>query len=202
MRFRIGSRHVTLRDALKALLVSVLLRTPTTRSVCEDFSTLNDNASTREFWHAYAAAARISRKKYTVFRFGDSDKLADELMTLILAGKKRATTSLLRDFAAPDQPMPKPGSFGVVVDGRNVPRCIIRTTDVSVKRLCDVDEDFARDEGGGDRSLAWWRASHERYFRRQGAREGFAIDGGTKVVLVRFEVVWPPKFTQPHAGWA
>jgi uncharacterized protein YhfF len=32
----------------------------------------------------------------------------------------------------------------------------------------DVDQAFAFDEGEGDRSLAYWRAAHRRYFSRQG----------------------------------
>jgi uncharacterized protein YhfF len=162
---------------------------------------VNDEQKARQFWNAYATAARATTGKYTVFRFGDSDELADELVALILAGKKRATTSLVRDFTSLGQPLPEPGNFGVVVDGRNAPRCVIRTTDVSVKPLREVDEDFARDEGGGDRSLAWWRASHARYFKRQGSRDGFSVDDNTQVVLVRFEVVWPPEFANRHAGW-
>lgn len=162
---------------------------------------MSDDASTRRFWGAYAAAAHLTGANYRVFRFGDSDILANELATLVLAGKKRATSSLLRDFSALGQPTPTPGDFGIVVDGSNTPRCIVRTTDVSVKPLRDVDEEFAHDEGGGDCSLAWWRASHARYFKRQGAREGFSVDDGTKIVLVRFKVVWPPEYTHGGAGW-
>jgi uncharacterized protein YhfF len=31
-----------------------------------------------------------------------------------------------------------------------------------------VDAGFARDEGEGDRSLAYWRGAHREYFGRQG----------------------------------
>ncbi len=162
---------------------------------------MRDDENTRQFWSAYAAAAQLASTNYTVFRFGDNEMLADELAALVLAGKKRATSSLLRDFGAFSQPMPKPGDFGIVVDGHNAPQCVVRTTEVSVKQLGNVDEQFASEEGGGDRSLAWWRASHARYFRRQGARQGFNVDDSTEVVLVRFEVVWPPQYTREHAGW-
>jgi uncharacterized protein YhfF len=87
--------------------------------------------------------------------------------------------------------MPKPGDHVVVVDGKNSPRCIVRILNVNIKPLCEVDEGFASDEGGGDRSLEWWRSAYARYFSRQGAREGFAVDDATVVILERFEVVWP-----------
>ncbi len=145
----------------------------------------------QQFWDAYAASARVGVETFTVVRFGDSSDLADELATQVVAGEKRATTNLLRDYTELGKPMPKPGCFGVVIDGKNSPRCIVHILQVDIKPLGDVDESFARDEGGGDRSLEWWQSAHARYFKRQGAREGFAVDDGTEVILARFEVVWP-----------
>jgi uncharacterized protein YhfF len=34
------------------------------------------------------------------------------------------------------------------------------------RRFDEVDEQFAFDEGEGDRSLAYWRGAHQRYFAR------------------------------------
>ncbi len=152
---------------------------------------LIEDQRVQRFWDAYAASARVGVEKFVVVRFGDSADLADELATHVLTGEKRATTTLLRDFTELGKPMPKPGDFSVVIDGKSSPLCIVRTLQVDVKPLRDVDESFARDEGGGDRSLDWWRSAHARYFKRQGAREGFAFDDGTEVILERFEVVWP-----------
>jgi uncharacterized protein YhfF len=142
-----------------------------------------------------AAVGRYILQFLPDVRFGDSSDLADELATQVVVGEKHATTTLLRDFTELGKPMPKPGDFSVVIDGKNSPRCIVQTLHVDVKALRDVDESFARDEGGGDRSLEWWRSAHARYFKRQGAREGFAVDDGTEVILERFEVVWPLGFS-------
>jgi uncharacterized protein YhfF len=152
---------------------------------------LTDDQRVQEFWDAYAASTRIGINTYAVLRFGDCTDLADELATRVLTGEKRATTSLLRDFTELGKRVPKPGNFSVIIDGKNSPCCIIQTLQVDIKPLRDVDESFAWDEGGGDRSLEWWRSAHARYFKRQGAREGFAVDDGTEVILERFEVVWP-----------
>jgi uncharacterized protein YhfF len=152
---------------------------------------VNEHDSVNGFWDAYEASARVGRAEYMVLRFGDGAELADELAAQVVAGKKRATTSLFRDVTESGKPMLKPGDLCVVVDGKNLPRCIVQISQVEIKPLRDVDKDFAWDEGGGDRSLEWWRSAHERYFRRQGAREGFAVDDATVVVLERFEVVWP-----------
>lgn len=147
--------------------------------------------SVSAFWDAYEASARVGHTVFVVLRFGDGPELADELAAQVVAGMKRATTSLLRDVTESGKPMLKPGDLCVVVDGKNSPCSIVQATKVEIKPLRDVDEEFAWAEGGGDRSLEWWRSAHERYFRRQGAREGFAVDDETVVVLVRFEVVWP-----------
>ncbi len=160
---------------------------------------LTKNPAVRRFWNAYATAAALKRVKFTVFRLGDSDELADELLALVLAGIKRARTSLPREFTAKGWSVPKPGDCSIILDGAGVPRCIIRTVHVETKPMSDVDEHFAWENGGGDRSLAWWMSAHTRYFKRQGAREGFAVDQDTEVVLERFQVVWPPEFADRHA---
>jgi len=156
---------------------------------------LNADERVQRFWDAYATSARAAVDKVDVLRFGDCADLADELATQVITGKKRAKTLLLRDFTKLGRPIPKPGQFSVIIDGGNSPRCIIQTRQVDIKPLCGVDESFAWDEGGGDRSLEWWRSAHIRYFKRQGAREGFAVDDDTEVILERFEVVWPPELS-------
>jgi uncharacterized protein YhfF len=151
----------------------------------------NGYESVQGYWDAFEASARVSHEEFVVLQFGDGAELADELAAQVVLGKKRATTSLLRDATESGKRILKTGDHCVVVDGKNTPRCIVRILEVEIKPLRDVDEDFAREEGGGDGSLEWWRSAHERYFRRQGAREGFAVDGATEVVLARFELVWP-----------
>ena len=70
---------------------------------------------------------------YDVVAFGDDAKMADELLELVLAGIKRATASLGGNFGEGRQPLPAVGDYVVLVDGRNKPRCVWRTTDVTVK---------------------------------------------------------------------
>lgn len=161
----------------------------------------NKDARAQRFWRDYARSARVSGAEFTAFAFGDSSELADELLGLIMAGAKRATASLPRDYTAPGERVPEQGDLNVILDGNNVPRCIIRILQVQVKPMRDVDEHFAWDEGEGDRSLAWWMAAHTRYFTKQGVREGFTFSDSTELVLQRFEVVWPLELAdQPSAA--
>jgi|SRR5579872_31952 len=156
---------------------------------------LGEDRRVQQFWDAYAAGARVGVKEFTVSKFGDGMNLADELATNVVMGKKRAATRLLRDFTELGKRLPTAGGFSVIIDGQNSPRCIVRILQVDIKPLCDVDERFAWDEGGGDCSLEWWRGAYARYFKRQGAREGFAVNDRIEVVLERFEVVWPPELS-------
>lgn len=118
------------------------------------------------------------------FSFGDSPALADELLALAIEGRKTATCGALRDFGPGGEPMPQVGRRDIVLDGQGRPAAVIETIEVIVRRFDEVDESFARDEGEGDGTLAYWRDAHETYFARNG---GFAPD--MQLVCERFRVV-------------
>jgi uncharacterized protein YhfF len=147
--------------------------------------------ATEEFWAAYRAAARLMHDRYTVVQMGDSPEMAIELTELTLAGTKRATASLVRDFETTGEALPQPGDYVIVVDGAGMPRCIWQTTEVTIKPLIEVDDAFAWDEGEGDRTRSSWLNGHRRYFARQASREGFVIDDQIPTVFERFKIVWP-----------
>jgi uncharacterized protein YhfF len=114
------------------------------------------------------------------FSFGDGPELADSLLDLVLSGTKRATCW------AESQGLlsAEPGKMMVVVDGRGVPRAVLKTIELTKRRFDQVDESFAFDEGEGDRSLQYWREAHARYFTRLGR---YAPD--MMLWCERFEVV-------------
>jgi uncharacterized protein YhfF len=56
----------------------------------------------------------------------------------------------------------------VMLDGAGNPRAVLQTVELVQRRFSEIDEAFAFDEGEGDRTLAYWRAAHQRYFERQG----------------------------------
>src|SRR5262249_23059394 len=117
--------------------------------------------------------------------------MATELADLVMAGIKRATASLARDYGEGREPIPQPSDFVLMLDGEGRPRFIWRTTEVTIKPLSQVDEAFAWDEGEGDRTPDWWLAAHRCYFARQASREGFKLDDEILTVFERFEVIWP-----------
>jgi len=153
---------------------------------------LEKTAATEAFWKEFTVARGDIATDYIVVALGDNTEMASRLATLVLSGKKRATASLLRDYERGSDPLPRPGDFVLVVDGRGHPKCIWRTTEVRVKTLIEVDDDLAWDEGEGDRTRDWWLAAHREYFTAQARREGFEMHDTIETVFERFEVVWPP----------
>lgn len=59
-----------------------------------------------------------------------------------------------------------PGESMIALDGAGCPRAVVQTVQLVQRRFDEVDEAFAYDEGEGDRSLAYWREAHRRYFTR------------------------------------
>ena len=157
------------------------------------------------FWHLARGRAGLGRLAVLVgpgaqasvpppaWAFGDSPRLADQLLDLVLAGTKTATTTALWELTDADEPLPQVGDLSIVLDGRAHPRALIRTTAVRVVPFADVDAEHAYLEGEDDRSLETWAAEHERYFRRVAASAGRTFGPDTEVVLERFEVRFPPR---------
>lgn len=97
------------------------------------------------------------------FAFGDSPEMADRLLAFVFAGSKRATC-----WSARDGQQTEIGKQMVVLDGNGKPRAIIETVDLQQRRFCDVDIQFALEEGEGDATLEDWQHGHKAYFERNG----------------------------------
>lgn len=145
------------------------------------------------YWSAACLALGLdpATPRPEAFAFGDGPALADELIDLVLAGRKRATTGALWEYEQGDEPLPEVGDLAIALDGRGVPRCVLRTEEVRVLPMNEVDADFAFAEGEGDRTLSSWRDAHERFFRRFLPTIGLAFQPDMPVVLERFSVAYP-----------
>ncbi|MGB3827349.1 MAG: ASCH domain-containing protein [Ornithinimicrobium sp.] len=117
--------------------------------------------------------------------FGSSEQEADELLALVLAGTKTATSSARREYEADGTDLPTPGMLAIVMDGAQRPRALIRTTHVEVVPFGAVPPEHADAEGEGDRSLEQWRRAHAAFFAGPEGR----IDPEMLVVLERFVVL-------------
>ena len=103
-------------------------------------------------------------KSLEAYSFGDSPRMADQLLELVLVGRKRATCWAASEDLAPGEI----GGLAVILNGSGIPKAVVRTIELTQRRFNDVDAAFAFDEGEGDRSLEYWRDEHIRFFTRQG----------------------------------
>lgn len=120
--------------------------------------------------------------------------LRDRLVAAVLTGAKTATTGLLAGYEAEGEPLPVPGDRSALVDSAGRAVVVVEVTEVRVLPLGEVDLRHAVDEGEGHRSVAQWRAAHERFWHGDAVREAlgdpnFTVDDSTPVVAERFRVV-------------
>ena len=128
-------------------------------------------------------------RSYIADHFGDNPAPADELAALVLSGVKTGTCSALREWEAEGNPIPEAGLISIILSGDGSPICILETTEVTLCRFDEVDEDFARSEGEGDLSLAYWRDAHKRYFSRTLPKIGKQFTDDMPLVCERFQVI-------------
>ncbi|MFI5357133.1 MAG: ASCH domain-containing protein [Opitutales bacterium] len=124
-----------------------------------------------------------------VSQFGLTPADWDETARLVLTGDKRATTGLHAAYAFDREPLPQVGRCSRVRDGRGRDIAVIETTQVEVRRYCDVDATYAAIEGEGDKSLAHWQRVHWAYLTSECARVGVPLAPDVEVVLEYFRVV-------------
>jgi uncharacterized protein YhfF len=144
------------------------------------------------FWQAYCEALGVSGPVPVVSAFGDGVAMQDELCALVVAGEKRGTATLAMWYDNQQETLPQAGEVWIFTDGAGVPRGVVETVDVTVKKFCEVDEAFAAEEGEGDKSLAYWQREHRRFFADDLARDGLVFSEDMPVVLERFRLVWVP----------
>ncbi|SDQ74693.1 ASCH domain-containing protein [Quadrisphaera sp. DSM 44207] len=167
-----------------------------------------------EFWQLARARAGLGRLAAVAgetpssavpppaWAFGRDAEQADELLALVLAGRKTATASALVEHAAEDEPLPRTGDLSIVLDGAGEPRALVRTTDVRVVRFADVDAAHAAAEGEGPATPASWRADHAAFWADAVSAAGLASVDDLDVVLERFELLHPRPHARAGAGAA
>ncbi len=127
---------------------------------------------------------------YEAFHFHDNEAGANELATLVLAGKKRGTAGLQWWFEHDRRAAPTPGALSIVTDWAGAPLCVIKTTHTEIVAFEDVSAEFAAIEGEGDGTLAYWRRVHRAFFARSCQRIGREPSPRMPVVCEQFEVVF------------
>lgn len=110
------------------------------------------------------------QNKYPVchaFKFGDSEVICQQLLSLVRDGKKRATCGSLAVYQSENLPMPEVGHVEIALNWDGSPAFAIEMTEVTIRRYCDIDASFALAEGEND-TLEGWQADHRAFFERNG----------------------------------
>jgi uncharacterized protein YhfF len=146
------------------------------------------------YWQAFLASlpadSPYRNRPYEAEGWGDSPEMAAELGALIAAGTKTATCSAVWEWQAEGASWPEPGFLTIVLDGQAQPLCIVETTEVTIQPYSAVEAQFAFDEGEGDRSLAYWREVHQRFFTRALQKIGREFSVDMPLVCERFRIIY------------
>jgi uncharacterized protein YhfF len=141
------------------------------------------------FWQTFSGKNNVSDGPAAVTAMGDTPAMQDNLAALVVAGTKRATCALARWYGDDGEALPSVGDHWMVINGHDQPVAIVRVTEVSITPISEIDAQFARDEGEGDRSYSWWKAEHDRFWRHEAEREGFVYSDEMDAVCTRFTKV-------------
>ncbi|MEM1239391.1 MAG: ASCH domain-containing protein [Cyanobacteria bacterium P01_H01_bin.26] len=148
-----------------------------------------------QYWNCYQQMHPLKIAEdppYQIEQFGDTPELANTLGRLVQQETKTATCSSLWEWEAEQRTLTKVGTHTIVLDGKENPLCITKTTEVIIQAFNEVDAQFAYDEGEGDRTLEFWQHKHWRYFERVLSDIGRAPMLTMPPVCERFQVVFPP----------
>ena len=124
---------------------------------------------------------------YDAWAFGEAP---DELAELVIQGIKTATCSSYDLYQINNEPLPKAGDYGIILNSNEEAVCIIKTKKVYVTEYNQVSADHAFKEGEGDRSLEYWRMVHESFLTNELSSLHRSFDEHTKVVCEEFEVIY------------
>ena len=143
------------------------------------------NEQAQNYWNSFWEG-KEKPEYVNAWQFGASP---DELAQLVVDGVKSATCSAHILYEIEKEPLPKVDDYSIVLNGKDEPVCIIRTTEVSVIPMNEVPEQFAYAEGEGDRSYNYWRDVHITFFTNELRELNMEFSEDMLLVCERFELI-------------
>ena len=144
-----------------------------------------------EFWEEFLLKTNKDKdtKYIDCFHFELTKEWANELLGLVLIGKKQATSSSLLAYQIEGQIIPKVGDLSIVTDWEGIPKCVIETTSVVVIPFKEITFDICKREGE-DENLESWRNGHITFFSREGKELGYTFTEDMPVIFEDFKTVF------------
>ncbi len=143
------------------------------------------NKLSNEYWNEFWGEGK-KPKNVSAWQFGGTP---DYLAQLVIDGIKTATCSAYDLYQLEGAPLPQVGEYSIVLNGKEEPACIIQTTEVQIIPFNEVSEQFAFDEGEGDRSYTYWKDVHVDFFTDELNGTGNEFCEDMLVVCERFKLV-------------
>lgn len=118
-----------------------------------------------EYWASFANEQQVEVDLPEAWMFGDGSlEMGNELGQLVVQGIKTGTCAAHRIYELENERIPKVGEYAIVLNGKEKPVAIIRYTAIELIPMNEVTADFARSEGEGDLSYAYWYREHQKFF--------------------------------------
>lgn len=142
------------------------------------------------FWHSFLkkSGRPLNSKYYEVFHFHFEEKWANELLRLVLTGKKAATSSCLGAYEVEGRRPPQVGDLSIVTDWEGSPKCIIETKAVTIIPFNKMTFELCSKEGE-DENLESWREGHIRFFSQEAKDMNYSFNADMPIVFEEFVVV-------------
>lgn len=143
------------------------------------------------YWAQFLAEQSLdsNTEYFECFHFDNNEKDANALLNLVLKGQKKATCSSLYCYQNKADMLPRTGDYSIVTDWAGTPKCIIKTTKVTVLPFGDITFDLAKREGE-DNNLESWRTHHVNFFTQDSQKRGYTFNWNMPVVFEDFKVVY------------
>ena len=144
-----------------------------------------------EFWNEFLKATGRDEEERCAgdLNFEAKGFVADEMIALVLSGKKTAFFTSWSTYAIDQEPVPVSGELYLVLDRNENPVCVIETQSVQVIPFNEVTWEMAKLEGE-DESLEVWREKKQEYLEEEGDIMGFEFTPDIKLVFQTFNVVY------------
>lgn len=155
---------------------------------------MTHSSTNQTYWQAFCTQSGTDpQTPHGAFAFGNTEAMADELVQLVLSGKKTGTSSGYDLYFLPGETeaLPKARQIDIILDGREQPVGIIQNVSVDVLPFKDINDDHARKEGEGDLSLDYWRRVHIKFWEPYYQANNLPFNNDTAIVYEEFKVIYP-----------
>ena len=148
----------------------------------------------KNFWDDYLISIgenpEDTKLECKMVEYFGNEEIADELFELVYIGKKTATCGSLWSYEFEGEEPLKKGDLTIVTDFLGERACVIKTTNITIKKFNEITEEEASLEGEGDLSLEYWRKGHKWFFSAECKEIGKEFSEHMPVVFEEFVVVY------------